>query len=71
VPGRQESDERKIKNTRVLLSSVAMKGSSLGPQPVTTDQFLMLQKDNICNMHDCRDARGIEPITFRTGSISF
>ena len=30
--------------------------------PVTTDQLIMLQEDNVCGMRDIRDAFGIEPI---------
>lgn len=41
-----------------------------GP-PVTTDQLIMLQEDNVCNMRDIRDAFGIEPIGFREGLAKF
>ncbi len=39
--------------------------------PVTTDQLIMLQEDNICSLRDIRDAFGIEPITFRDGLEKF
>lgn len=39
--------------------------------PVTTDQLIMLQEDNVCGMRDIRDAFGIEPITFREGLKTF
>jgi uncharacterized protein YbjT (DUF2867 family) len=39
--------------------------------PVTTDQLIMLQEDNICPMRDIRDAFGIEPIKFREGLAKF
>jgi len=39
--------------------------------PVTTDQLIMLQEDNICSMRDIREAFGIEPIAFREGLRKF
>jgi NADH dehydrogenase len=39
--------------------------------PVTTDQLIMLQEDNVCTMRDIRDAFGIEPIAFREGLRKF
>jgi hypothetical protein len=39
--------------------------------PVTTDQLIMLQEDNICGMRDIRDAFGIEPVSFREGLKTF
>ena len=39
--------------------------------PVTTDQLVMLQEDNVCGMRDIRDAFGIEPIAFREGLKTF
>ncbi len=39
--------------------------------PVTTDQLIMLQEDNVCGMQDIRDAFGIEPITFQEGLRTF
>ena len=39
--------------------------------PVTTDQLIMLQEDNVCSMRVIRDAFGIEPIGFREGLAMF
>jgi hypothetical protein len=39
--------------------------------PVTTDQLIMLQEDNVCGMRDIRDAFGIEPLAFREGLKTF
>lgn len=39
--------------------------------PVTTDQLIMLQEDNVCVMSDIRDAFGIEPMAFRDGLKKF
>jgi len=39
--------------------------------PVTTDQLVMLQEDNVCSMHDIRDVFGIEPTGFREGLKRF
>ncbi len=39
--------------------------------PVTTDQLIMLQEDNVCGMRDIRDAYGIEPVAFREGLKTF
>jgi NADH dehydrogenase len=39
--------------------------------PITTDQLIMLQEDNVCSMRDIRDAFGIEPIPFRDGLKQF
>ncbi len=39
--------------------------------PVTTDQLVMLQEDNVCAMRDIRDAFGIEPILFQEGIRKF
>ena len=35
--------------------------------PVTTDQLIMLQEDNVCGMKDIREVFGIEPTAFREG----
>jgi NADH dehydrogenase len=45
--------------------------SLLPAPPVTTDQLIMLQEDNVCSMRDIRDAFGIEPIKFREGLKKF
>jgi NADH dehydrogenase len=39
--------------------------------PVTTDQLIMLQEDNVCSMQDIREAFSIEPIKFREGLKKF
>jgi len=39
--------------------------------PVTTDQLVMLQEDNVCGMRDIREAFGIEPVPFREGLRRF
>lgn len=39
--------------------------------PVTADQLIMLQEDNVCNMRDIRDAFCVEPVYFREGLGKF
>jgi uncharacterized protein YbjT (DUF2867 family) len=39
--------------------------------PVTTDQLIMLQEDNVCGMQDVREAFGVEPAPFREGLKRF
>lgn len=39
--------------------------------PVTTDQLIMLQEDNICGMRDLHETFGIEPIAFKSGLSRF
>lgn len=39
--------------------------------PVTTDQLIMLQEDNVCDMRDIREVFGIEPVQFREGLEKF
>ncbi len=39
--------------------------------PVTTDQLIMLQEDNVCDMKDIREAFGIEPVRFKEGLMRF
>jgi len=43
----------------------------LSNPPLTTDQLIMLQEDNVCSMRDIRDAFGIEPLAFREGLRKF
>jgi len=43
----------------------------LSNPPLTTDQLIMLQEDNVCSMRDIRDAFGIEPVTFSEGLKKF
>jgi uncharacterized protein YbjT (DUF2867 family) len=39
--------------------------------PLTTDQLIMLQEDNICGVQNMRNGFGIEPISFRKGLARF
>ncbi len=39
--------------------------------PVTADQLIMLQEDNVCSLRDIRDAFGIEPVKFSDGLRAF
>jgi NADH dehydrogenase len=39
--------------------------------PVTTDQLIMLQEDNVCERNDLRETFGIEPVKFREGLAKF
>lgn len=39
--------------------------------PVTTDQLIMLQEDNICDLRDIREAFGVEPVKFKEGLARF
>lgn len=39
--------------------------------PVTTDQLIVLQEDNVCDMRDIREVFGIEPVKFREGLRRF
>ena len=39
--------------------------------PVTRDQLIMLQEDNVCDMRDIREVFGIEPVKFREGLAKF
>ncbi len=43
----------------------------LSRPPVTMDQLIMLQEDNVCSMRDVRGAFGIEPTAFREGLEKF
>lgn len=45
--------------------------AALPKPPLTTDQLIMLQEDNVCSMRDLRDAFGIEPVRFREGIRKF
>ena len=45
--------------------------SFLSNPPLTTDQIVMLQEDNVCSMRDIRDAFGVEPVTFSEGLKKF
>lgn len=39
--------------------------------PLTTNQLVMLQEDNICGMRDIREEFGIDPMQFRKGLAGF
>ncbi len=39
--------------------------------PVTTQQLIMLQEDNVCSMKDIREVFGIEPVKFTEGLKRF
>ncbi len=39
--------------------------------PVTTDQLIMLQEDNVCDLKDIRESFGIEPVAFKEGLARF
>ncbi len=39
--------------------------------PVTTQQLIMLQEDNVCSMKDIREVFGIEPVKFKEGLERF
>jgi uncharacterized protein YbjT (DUF2867 family) len=39
--------------------------------PVTTEQLIMLEEDNVCDLKDIREAFGIEPVAFREGLVKF
>jgi NADH dehydrogenase len=39
--------------------------------PVTTQQLIMLQEDNVCSMKDIREVFGIEPVKFKEGLKRF
>jgi hypothetical protein len=43
----------------------------LSNPPLTTDQLIVLQEDNVCSMRDIREAFGIEPLAFSEGLRKF
>ncbi len=43
----------------------------LSKPPLTSDQLVMLQEDNVCSMRDIREAFGIEPLSFHQGLQKF
>jgi len=55
----------------LVKSAARMLESVLPRPPLTTDQLIMLQEDNVCGMGDIRDAFGIEPVPFRDGLKNF
>ena len=55
-----------------FMRSVAKVMETMLPKPpITTDQLIMLQEDNVCGMKDIRDAFGIEPVAFQKGLETF
>ena len=55
-----------------LMRTMAKAAEAVLPRPpVTTDQLIMLQEDNVCDMKDIRDIFGIEPVRFRDGLARF
>jgi uncharacterized protein YbjT (DUF2867 family) len=55
-----------------FMRSMARVAEAVLPKaPVTTDQLIMLQDDNVCDMKDIREAFGIEPVEFRAGLAMF
>ncbi|MDH4163104.1 MAG: complex I NDUFA9 subunit family protein [Nitrospirota bacterium] len=55
-----------------FMRTVAKIGESLLPKPpVTTDQLIMLQEDNVCGLKDIREAFGVEPVKFAEGLKRF
>ena len=56
----------------VFLRMMARVAETVLPTPpVTTDQLIMLQEDNICSMQDIREAFGVEPVRFADGLKRF
>ncbi len=56
----------------IVIRSVARIAESVLPKPpVTTEQLIMLQEDNVCEMTDIRESFGVEPAEFRTGLARF
>lgn len=55
-----------------FMRTMAKVAEALLPKPpVTTDQLVMLQEDNICDMKDIREVFGVEPVGFREGLARF
>ncbi|NTW58857.1 MAG: complex I NDUFA9 subunit family protein [Nitrospirae bacterium] len=55
-----------------FMRSMAKIAEAVLPKPpVTTDQLIMLQEDNICGLRDIRESLGIEPVRFREGLSRF
>jgi NADH dehydrogenase len=55
----------------VMQAAARTLGAVLPKPPVTTDQLIMLQEDNVCSLRDIRDVFGIEPMKFREGLGTF
>jgi len=55
-----------------FMRSMAKVAEAILPKPpVTTDQLIMLQEDNVCDLRDIREALGIEPVRFQEGLAKF
>ena len=54
-----------------LKPAARVMGAVLRRPPVTIDQLVMIQEDNVCSMHDIRDAFRIEPVKFSEGLTKF
>jgi uncharacterized protein YbjT (DUF2867 family) len=54
-----------------MRTMAAVAETVLPTPPVTTDQLIMMQEDNICSMRDIREVFGIEPVKFREGLAKF
>jgi len=55
-----------------FMRSMAKIAEAVLPKPpVTTDQLIMLQEDNVCSLRDIREVFGIEPVQFRAGLEKF
>jgi uncharacterized protein YbjT (DUF2867 family) len=71
------ADAMSIKRPVVHMPLFFMKAAArmfetvLPKPPVTTDQLIMLQEDNVCSMTDIREALGVEPVEFRAGLNTF
>jgi NADH dehydrogenase len=56
----------------LLMRMMAKVAETVLPKPpVTTDQLIMLQEDNVCGLKDIREAFGVEPVGFREGLARF
>jgi len=56
----------------LFMRPLAMVAEAVLPKPpVTTDQLIMLQEDNICDLKDIRGVFGIEPVKFKEGLAKF
>jgi len=55
-----------------FMRTMAMVAEAILPKPpVTTDQLIMLQEDNVCSLRDIREVFGVEPVKFREGLSRF
>jgi uncharacterized protein YbjT (DUF2867 family) len=54
-----------------IKSAARLFETTLPKPPVTMDQLIMIQEDNVCGMRDIRDAFGIEPVRFSEGLKKF